>query len=59
MIKLSMPKAYGHIKPLYGSSGQPIRCTDPGLVDRDPSRDVDEAAMPQPVRRANTTDARR
>jgi hypothetical protein len=32
MIKLSQPKAYGEIKPLHGSTGQPIRCTPPCIV---------------------------
>ena len=32
MIKLSRPKAYGEIKPLHGSTGQPIRCTPPRIV---------------------------
>lgn len=26
-IKLSKPKAYGKVKPLYGSNDQPIHCT--------------------------------
>ena len=29
MIKLIPPKAYGEIKPLANSQGQPIRCTPP------------------------------
>ena len=32
MIKLSQPKPYGEIKPLCGSTGQPIRCTPPRIV---------------------------
>ena len=32
MITLSLPKAYGQIKPLYGSTGHPIRCTPSDIV---------------------------
>jgi hypothetical protein len=32
MITLSRPKAYGEIKPLRGSTGQPIRCTPSHIV---------------------------
>ena len=32
MIKLSPPRAYASIKPLYGSADKPIRCTDPCLT---------------------------
>jgi hypothetical protein len=31
-IKPCKPKAYGAIKPLCGSTGQPIRCTTPDLA---------------------------
>jgi hypothetical protein len=32
MIKLSRPKAYGEIKPLCDSTGQPIRCAPSHVV---------------------------
>jgi hypothetical protein len=32
VITLSQPKAYGQIKPLYGSTGEPIRCTPSDVV---------------------------
>ena len=32
MIKFSSPRAYASIKPLYGSAGKPIRCTNPCLA---------------------------
>ena len=32
MIKLSTPKAYATIGPLYGSTGHPLRCADPCLT---------------------------
>ena len=35
--RIHRPKAYGEIKPLYGHTGQPIRCTPivvPEIEDR-------------------------
>jgi hypothetical protein len=31
-MKLSQPQAYEEIKPLYGSTDRPIRCTDSHVV---------------------------